>query len=173
MSRCWHFTFNESFLLAFSLNVFQYLEKILCQILGLVQLNPVIYQLWASAQLSYCRPVLSGIVFQRIVSKFTAYIHWTMLQTPVHFCHSLVTFVATRGPNLLFVEHDLCSGWGGGGLGIHHRSACDQTLRVLTALVLPGSQPFLVFAWNRNVGWFHVLCQGSYLLRVSHQYTTV
>ena len=31
-------------------------------------------------------------------SKFTPNLHWTMLQTPVHFHLQLVTFVATRGP---------------------------------------------------------------------------
>ena len=30
-----------------------------------------------------------------------------------------------------FVEHDLCSGCGGGGPGIHHGSAGDQTLLVV------------------------------------------
>ena len=41
--------------------------------------------------------------FQPFFSKFAPIIHWTMLQTPVHFCHHLVTFVATRGPTSFFL----------------------------------------------------------------------
>ena len=118
----------------------------------------------------------TSLSFQPIFSKFAPIIHWTIFQTPEHFRHHLVTFVATRGPNVIFlvcalqplvfnqsfpnctnysldhtpdtstylspfsyicghwganfVEYDLCSGRGGGGPGIHHRSAGDQTLLV-------------------------------------------
>ena len=40
--------------------------------------------------------------FQRIFSKFILNIHWTMLQTPIHFCPRLVTFVVTVRSNLFF-----------------------------------------------------------------------
>ena len=40
--------------------------------------------------------------FQPIFSKFAPVINWTILQTPVHFCHQLVTFVATRRPIAFF-----------------------------------------------------------------------
>ena len=33
------------------------------------------------------------------------------------------------------MEHDLCSGCGGGGPGIHHRSAGDRTLLVYVTFV--------------------------------------
>ena len=40
--------------------------------------------------------------FQPIISKFAPITHWTMLQTQVHFCHHLTTFVATKRPNAFF-----------------------------------------------------------------------
>ena len=36
--------------------------------------------------------------FQSIFFEFTLDIHWTKIYTRNHFCHSLVTFVANRGP---------------------------------------------------------------------------
>ena len=61
-----------------------------------------------------CPTTLSS---QWIFSKITANIHWTILQTPLYFSSH-------------FAEHDLCSRCGGGGQGIHHRSAHDRTLLV-------------------------------------------
>ena len=68
-----------------------------------------------------CPPTLS---FQPIFAKFAPIIYLTLLKTPVHFSHHLVTF-ALWPLWANFVEHDLCSGCGGGG------PAGDRTLLVI------------------------------------------
>ena len=40
--------------------------------------------------------------FQPIFFKFIPKIHWTKIQTPIHFCHPLVTFVATSRSTQFF-----------------------------------------------------------------------
>ena len=40
--------------------------------------------------------------FQLIFCKLAPNVYWTMFQISVYFHHHLVTFVATRGPNMFF-----------------------------------------------------------------------
>ena len=86
--------------------------------------------------------------------KFKPNIQLTKIQTPIHFCHSLVIFCATSGPTWFFLNPNTIlslintrrpgskgQGWNmtyaaddhvaGGGPGIHHRFAHNQTLLVL------------------------------------------
>ena len=108
---------------------------------------------------------------QQVFFIFTPNIHWTQIQTPIHFCHSLLTFVATRGPtsfSFAFSQPFICNG----SFQIHAVHSLDQSVDAIQFLALCSSifgyqLPTLFFLFSTPFPFLYIF-SNSHQMFIGH-----